>query len=367
MIKISKDTLASSLVLVGGIVKRKTIIPVMGNIHITVKDEWLRFRMSDTETQVQYKFKIEGDDEMDFLVPAHLFISMAMKAVAPEIELELKKRDNGTMYINLKSGKGKFKMEVIESKDYIFNEFTPDYSISLTGDILFPAFKRAFIACDPKDRRPAVNGCAIANYDNYIHITGSHEAIMSCQVIDCSEPIEPLLLSDTFSSFISSLKYEGRVNVFRNDNWFGVKFENYVITTKVKSEPPLSQDRYFEGRRDENIMLNRLDFEGAIKRVSSFTRSDSSKIILNIHQDELVIEAIDGDLGHSGSESVDTTVTNVEPMKMGINYNYLLNCISSLESEYIYLYITAPNERIFVEGTGGEAKNQKWLLMPMRI
>lgn len=366
MIKVNKETLAGSLMLVGGVVKKNSFIPILGNIHVKVKDGIFRFRLSDSETQVQYKFTVEGEDEMDFCVPAHLFISTISKSASSDIELQLKERDNGTKYLNIKSGKGKFKIEVINSTDYIFNEIETGESIKFTGDNLFPAFKRAFVACDPKDRRPAVNGCAIVSYDNCIHITGSHQAIMTKQIVDCEGSFEQILLSDSFSSFISGLKYDGRVEMFRNDNWFGLKFENYIITTKIKVEPPIIQDKYFAEQRTEHITVNRLDLESVLKRISSFTMPKVNMVTLDIKEDELVVSAENSDHGHSASESVSISVDGVDPIKLGVNYMYLLNCLMSLESEYISMYITGSNEKFYVQGMGSEVEYQRWLLMPMR-
>lgn len=368
MITVNKSTLANSLTLVGGIVKKNQQIPVLSNIHITVKGNIFRFRLSDAETQVQYKFTIEEEGDMDFCVPAHLFISTISRAVGDNVQLELKERENGSKYINIKAGKGKFKIEVIDSTDYIFNEVEVEEQIKLSGDELFPAFSRAIVACDPKDMRPAVNGCGLFSYENELHVTGSRQSMMSRQIINCEEQIEPTLLSDKFSSFISKLKYEGRISIFRNDNWFGVRFENYVITTKISDNQPIEQKRFFAVQKPQNITVNRLDLEGAMKRVSSFSGDliDYS-VVWELKGKELTIKADNSDFGHSASETLNMSVDGVEPMVMGVNYTNVLNCIQNLESEYISLYITAPNEHFYVQGVGAEKDKQNWLLTTVRI
>lgn len=368
MITVNKDTLANSLALIGGIVKKNPHIPILEHINIRVKGNEFRFRLSDAETQVQYKFIIEEEGDMDFCVPAHLFISTISRSPSKDIGIELKVRENNSKYVNIKAGKGRFKIEAIDSSDYIFNEVEIGESMTLTGDKLFPAFKRAFVACDPKDMRKNINGCGLFSYENEFHVTGSKQSMMSRQVIESENGIEPLLLSDRFSAFMGGLKYDGRISVFRNDNWFGIKFENYTITTKISTDKPLEQKGFFQAQKPENITVNRLDFEGAIKRVSGFTGDvvDHS-ILLDINEDEMVISASNNNLGHSASEAVSITCDKVEPMKMGINFNNVLNCIQNLESEYISLYIQSPNLPFYVQGVGEESKTQNWLLTTVSI
>ena len=371
MIKINKTTLSSALQLVGGAIRKNPQIPILGTIYIKTENETLLFRVSDSETQAEFKFKVEGDDSYEFCVPSQIFISTVMKAQGDDIELTYKERENESRYITLKAGRGKFKIEVIDASSFIYQDIEMNNPISIKGETFFNAIRRAFMACDRKtDLKPAFNGCGIHCESNELSIVGCHEALISRQRISVEGDFESALLSQNFSAFAGNIKYQGLINIFRNENWFGFKFENFYITTKIQSKEPISKERidgFWDLKKPNNIMLNRIDVLESAKRISSYTNDKTFTIILEIKDDELIVEAENNDLGHSASEFIPILHSSVEDMRIGMNCTKLIVTLENLESENVHFHIIQHNKQIHIEGEGAELETQNWMIMPLNI
>jgi DNA polymerase-3 subunit beta len=366
MIKIDKKTISNALQVASSIVKKNSMIPILGYIEISYKDSFMRLRASDSETQMEYKFKCEGDDEFSFCVPAHLFIQTVLKMGTDDIEMTHKVRENNSQYVMLKSGKGKFNIETCDSKDYIWKDISKANEIEISAESFLNTIKRASTAVDEKEIRVQLQAVYVSCKDYKMEVSGISQHIISRNYIDLDSEMGIKLVPVRFSRIIGALQFKGVSKVFSTDDNFGIYVEGFTITTSLIDAPPVSLDSVWD-KPEKSITVNRLELDSAIKRISSFSNEQNHSIKLIVGNESITVVGENNDRGHNAQEDVNISNDGVEEMEIGLNFNFINSALSNIDSDYIDLFISQPNKPVYVSPCGANNNYQYWLLMTMNL
>ena len=366
MIKIDKKTLSNALQVASSIVKKNSMIPILGYLEITYKDSVMRLRASDSETQMEYKFKCEGEDNFSFCIPAHLFIQTVLKMGTENIEMTHKVRENNSQYVMLKSGKGKFNIETCDSKDYIWKDVSKDNEIEISAESLLNTVKRASTAVDDKEIRVQLQAVYMSCKDNKMEVSGISQHIISRNYIDSDSEMDIKLVPVRFTRIIGSLQFKGVAKVFSTSDNIGVYVEGFTITTSLINAPPVTLDTVWD-KPNKSIMVNRLELDSAIKRISSFSNEKSHSIKIIVSKEYLTVVGENDDRGHNAQEDVNISNDGVDEMEIGLNFNFINSALSNIDSDYIDIFILQPNKPIYISPCGANKDYQHWLLMTMNL
>ena len=366
MIKINKEEISGLLNVAGSIIKKNNLVPMAENIHLTCKGGNLRIRSTDIENQYESTLNVEGDDEFEFSLPSPEFIGTITKLNRDEFELSYHVRENNSSYCQIKCGRGKYKIEATQDP-FPFNELPETDAIELDFETLAKSFKKASTCPDLKDLRPQFTGVGILPYERGIKITGTRHNMLTKQMIECNGEITDCLVPLRFANIISGLQFKGMCKVYRDKQRLGINILGTKITTQFIDTNPIDQEKLFDHRPQNSITVNRMDTLGAIKRVGNFAYNDVkskeniSRIILEVKGEVINLIGDQTFKGNYAEEDVTIKNEGVDEMRIGVNALQLDNIFSNIESEYVQVFIQAPNSPLHFIPLGHESEVQNWI------
>ncbi|MBW1698380.1 MAG: DNA polymerase III subunit beta [Deltaproteobacteria bacterium] len=159
------------------------------------------------------------------------------------------------------------------------------------------------------------------------------------------------------------LEPQGPIQVGYKDNHFIVKkgMETIIIRL-LEGEFPEYSD-IVEKNKGNVLILDRIQFQSMLKRMSIFSSESYKGVIFNIYEDKLQISSTNPDIGDSKE------IMNIEfsgdPVEVAFNPRYFIETLGVMEDENILLHIINEENPCIVEGD----KNKTYLsvIMPMRI
>lgn len=145
-------------------------------------------------------------------------------------------------------------------------------------------------------------------------------------------------------------------------------YENIIVmSNKYEGKYPI-YSVVFRNEHTHQILIDRVLFRDAIRRVSLLATNDDANIIkFDITQFDLTIEAINSEIGNA-KEVISEFSYDGEPIVFGLNSKFILSFLNVIESDDVVLKIGKSTEPIWVLNNQ-EFENYKvrFVVMPLRF
>jgi DNA polymerase III subunit beta len=345
ILNVDKASLLKSLLIADSIISSKSINTILANCLFNISENEIEILSTDNEIAVRTKVDAVCDSKGSFTVNGKKFSSILKEL--PDDELVLTVNDSIQIDIKTKSGtiKGHYTLIGTSSEDYPeIQEFTYDNSIEIEQRLLKDIFKKVVYAASIDTIKPVFNGVFIVSEQKgkitAVATDSRRLSIISRDIendIDLGDGVVVPL--KTIHEIFRILESSGNcVFSVKNNQFFFKAGKTEFISRIVDGQFPnykqvIPKDYVLEASINPKTLLE------TIRRAMIFTREPANKIVLHFSHNKLKIEAKTPELGEA-EEELSITSKSKEGMSIGINAQFLIDCLKEIDSETIVCGIT---------------------------
>ena len=364
---IQRAPLFEGLQKIQSVVEKKNTIQILGNILCSVKGNELSLCATDLEVGMKVTLPVEKPSEGKITLSAKHFLDIVKEL--PEKELRVSKKDNN--WIEIVCGKSKFTIVSLSADEYpSLPAFEEKIYTETKSGALIDMIDRTQFAVSADATRYHLNGVFFEHLENGVMrmaATDGHrlsfvdsEVFMKMPelkrgIIIPKKGLNELRKLLTVTQETVGLSFE-RGYVF-------AKFDGcYLFIRLIDGEYP-DYRPVIPKAADKVVRINREDFTSALKRVSLLAHEKGRGVKLVFQTGSLTISSSNPDMGEA-HEEVDIEF-NGEPLDIGFNSRYLLECLAVIDSEKLEFNLKDRLSPGIMRGVGQQ--NHTYVIMPMRI
>ena len=162
-------------------------------------------------------------------------------------------------------------------------------------------------------------------------------------------------------------KEEGPVNIMFDENNAYIKCSNFEMVCRLIEGRYPNYNSVIPTVNPYKVVIDRLSFLNALKRVSVFSNPASSLIKLNLSADEMMVSAQDIDFSTSAEERI-TCDYSGDNLCIGFKATYLIEILSNIGSSDVILELADPSRAgLIIPSENDENEDLLMLLMPMML
>jgi DNA polymerase III subunit beta len=365
---VSSSALLKQLQQISGVISANTVLPILEDFLFEVEKNKLTLVATDLETVMKVTLEAEAKESGRVCIPAKIMIDSLKNIAEQPLAFTIDKQFG----VEITSDNGKYKV-MGENPDNFPKDPTADdtSSFGMPASVLTLAINKALFAVSNDDLRPAMTGVLFEMSPAAIQFvaTDAHRLIRYKRTdVSCPKteslivPKKPLnLLKSTLPSS------DEKVMVSYNDNHLFAKFGNVQMSCRLIDARFPDYKVVIPVDNPYKLTLNRVDFQGALRRVGVFSNKSTNQIVLSIHGSELQLAAQDIDFSFEGTERMKCQY-NGEDLSIAFNARFLIEMMGATASEEIRIELaTATKAGIIKPEEQDPSEDLLMLVMPLML
>jgi len=365
---VSSSVLLKNLQQINGVINSNTVLPILEDFLFEVSKNKLTVVATDLETVMKIHLDIEAKDSFRICIPAKILMETLKNL--PDQPLSFSIDKNYAIEITSDNGKYKVMGENPENfpKEPVSDETT---SFTTTSNELVTAINKTLFAVSNDDLRPAMTGVyfELDKKGATFVATDAHRLVrFKLTATSCPKndnfivPKKPLNLlkgalpanDDTLTiSYNSNHLFVSHGTTELVCRLIDARFPDYKVV--IPAENPFT------------MIVNRNDFQGALRRVSVFSNKSTNQVVLNISGSELRLTAQDVDFSFEGNERMRCAYEG-EDIQIAFNARFLVEMLSAIDTEDVRLELSTPTKAGLIKPSEqAEGEDLLMLAMPLML
>jgi len=365
---VSSSILLKNLQQINGVINSNTVLPILEDFLFEVSKEKLTVVATDLETVMKIHLDIEAKDNFRVCIPAKILMETLKNL--PDQPLTFNIDKNYAIEITSDNGKYKVMGENPENfpKEPVSDETT---SFTTTSNALVTAINKTLFAVSNDDLRPAMTGVyfELDKKGATFVATDAHRLVRfkltstSCPKNDSFiVPKKPLnLLKGALPANDDTLTIS-----YNNNHLFVSHGTTELVCRLIDARFP-DYKVVIPAENPYTMLVNRNDFQGALRRVSVFSNKSTNQVVLSISGSELRLTAQDVDFSFEGNERMKCSYEG-EDIQIAFNARFLVEMLSAIETEDVRLELSTPTKAGLIKPSEqAEGEDLLMLAMPLML
>ncbi|MFC2114362.1 DNA polymerase III subunit beta [Bacteroidota bacterium] len=366
----STGTLLKQLQIINGVISSKVVIPILEYFLFEVDNEKLRIVGTDLEVSIQGSIPVESKETGKIAIPAKMIIDILKTLPEQPITFTINEDNNS---IELKSDNGKYKITGEVAEDFPkFPVLEDATTFKVPSNGIQEAINNTYFAIGNDELKPALTGLYIdISSDAITFVSTDGNKLVKYNRSDIS-------VGET-TSFILPRK---ALNVLRTSNVGGdeteievqfnkvnalFKFGDTTIVCRLIDERFPDYNSAIPVDLPNKMTINRHELIDSLKRIQIFANKTTYQVRFNITGNELQLTSQDLDYANEAHERLSCEYAG-EDLEIGFSARFLIEMLSSIDSEEIVLSLTAHNRPgTITPAVQGDSEELIMLLMPIVI
>lgn len=364
--RVDRETLVPVLVKVGGIVEKRQTLPILGNILISVRDDFIQVTGTDLEIEIRAQSNLTVEHSGEITLPARKLIDIC-KALPEGAEISLKVQDERAFLV---AGKSRFVLSTLPANDFPVMEKSPKtQSIDIEKRMLRRLLEKTAFAMGHQDVRYYLNGLLLDLKPDKllaVAIDGHRLAKVEEEVsLGISEEIRIILPRKTVLELGRLLggDVDGSVRVDISDRMFQATMEDVLLTSKLIDGHYPDYDQVIPPVSERIAYVNRNMLKQALVRTAILSNEKYQGVRFSLSQGELKLQAQNPEKEEAEEEL--EVVYSQQPVVVGFNVRYLLDVLDVLEESEVEVGFGDSDGSVTLRGKGRE--NEIFVVMPMKL
>ncbi|WP_277050166.1 DNA polymerase III subunit beta [Ruania albidiflava] len=370
--RVERDVLADAVTWTSRSLPTRPPSPVLAGVLLTADAEGsLVLSTFDYEVSARSTVTAEVEEAGSVLVSGRLLAEIAR--ALPNKPVEVAVEDNRVMVV---CGASRFTLLTMPVEEYPSLPDLPELTGSIDGDGFARAIAQVTIAAGRDETLPLLTGVKLEIEGDTLTMLATDRYRLAMREVHWN-PASPgvsrtaLVRARTLSDVAKNLSSAGSVELALAEGGDIIGFEaGGRRTTSLLLEgdyPPVR--RLFPEQTSTHTVTATSDLVEAAKRVA-LVAERNTPIRLSFTEGQVVLEAGQGDDAQA-SEALESTLVG-EDISTAFNPQYLLDGLSSLDSEFVRLSFTHPSKPAVMTGQDSidgsdHAEEFRYLLMPIRF
>jgi DNA polymerase III subunit beta len=364
---VQRDPLLNALQKTHSIVEKKNTMQILSNILCSVTGRELSLYATDLEVGVKIILPIEGGIEGKLTLSAKHFLEIVKEL--PNKTIEVTKKENN--WIEIVCGKSKFSIVSLSAEEYpTLPNFDDKNYFDTKTDYLKEMIDCTIFAASSDTTRVSFNGVFFEHLgSNLMRMTGTDGTRLSFidQEVFLKTPDlkRGIILPRKGLGELRKLLEEAKETIpfsFDHGYVFSQVGDCAIFIRLIEGEYP-DYRQVIPKIADQVVRINHDVFLSALKRVNLLVHEKSRAIKFSLQHNSLTLSSSNPDMGEA-REEMDVQY-NGEPIDIGFNSKYLLECLPIIKTEYLEINFKDRLSPGILRGVG--KPNHTYLIMPMRI
>jgi DNA polymerase III subunit beta len=365
---LAKEQLLTPLLMVAGAVDKKQAYPVLSNILLSLSnDNQLLLTATDLEMQITARVHCKDSHSAGKItVPAKKFIDIIRSLedhLIPTISLQ-----SGT--ITIKAGQGQFKLATLPADDFptASEDELSEVEFSLPRKGLIHLLQSTHFAMPQQEVRVFLNGVLLEVDAQTITMVATDAHRLAICKLPCDQvlPFHRFLLPrksvQEMLRLLNNIADE-EISIAAGKNFFKLNTCEYVFQSRLIEARFPSYAKAVPRAQDKFVILDRDILKRALARIVILAHEKSRAVMLHMEQASLTLVANNQEQ-EEAMECLEAETAGDE-LKIGINGNYLLDLLNSVNEGLVRLSMSTTDSSILVESVQDE--NYQYIIMPMKL
>jgi DNA polymerase III subunit beta len=370
IIRINKESLLKSINIADSIISSKNINTILSNCLFNVSKDSIEIISTDNEIAIRTNISASADSTISFATNGKKFSSILKELPNDELLITINESYLIDITSESKSVKGHYTLFGLATNDYPeIPRFVEDNAVEIEQGVLKEMMRKVMYAASGDSIKPLFNGIYfVSDPKGSISSVGTDSRRLSLitrtinQNADFGDGI--IIPLKTIHEIYRLLESSGKCKFsYKNNQCFFKIANTEVVSRIVDGQYPnfrqvVPKEYLFE------IEVETKKFLDSIRRAMIFTREPANKIILNIQEGKIIIQANTPDLG-AAEEEITTKSNKDEKITIGINAQFLIDSLKEMDSEHIKCGITGQMSPFTISPM--DDNNYLSIIMPIQI
>lgn len=369
--EVSSTALLSRLQSISKVIASKNALPILDSFLFDLNEGKIVITASDVETRLVTSVEVMNVEGSGlFAVSARILLDSLKELPEQPLTFDIND-DNLEIVIHFQNGKYKF----VGQKGDTYPEQKPmgenAVTVSVQSQTLVRSISCSLFATADDELRPVMNGIlfdvteedlTFVASDGFKLVRLSNKTVKSQERASFILPKKPATLLKGLLN-----KGEEMVTVKFDDNKASVHCADFdMICRLIEGRYPnyasvIPQNNSFK------VVIDRMSFLNALKRVSIFSNQSSSLVKLHLKDGEMNVSAQDIDFSSSAEEKIACQFDENE-LSIGFKATYLIEMLNNISSDEVVLELAdASRAGLIIPAENEEDEDLLMLLMPMML
>lgn len=363
-IHLERARLVSELIPMQGIVERRTTIPVLSHILLTVDSDQLRLAATDLDVSLTSSCPAEVKGEGAIAVQARKFSEIIRSLTDEKVSLEL----GDDKQLRIRSGRSQFRIHGLAPEDFpTLPQVGEEGAVDLEFGQLRAMIAKILFAVSTEESRFQLNGALVKLKEKGLEIvaTDGHRLALIENGIAAGREEEGVLVPRKALQELQRFEGDGNLRFVRGEHHLSFRLGERELICRILEGTFPDYERVIAHDNDKKPVFDRKVLADAIQRVALLTGDRARAVRLDVASGQTVISATNPDLGDA-HEEVPCEYEGDE-IQLGINPDYLSQFLAAVETEKVRLELKDENTQCV--GFPVEGKDERYLcvIMPMRV
>lgn len=325
-------------------------LPFEGDMKLTLTASSLDVTISKT-------MDVTVQEEGSIAIPAKMLMDTLKSLSDQEISIVADKS------IRIITSSGEYRMDGYDPKDFPSIPSGDGNAVKLNSEALNRAIDVCKHVVKVDEMRLAISGvyCQISGDVFTMVSTDTHRLSKVEMSIDSDVQSDFILHKDSIGVLASlegdvSLRSEGACVELINEN-------TSIWIKKVDAKYP-DHRRVIPAYNDNEIVFDKYDMLSALRRLMIYGDKNTTKVVLSINDDKIVMTSEDKDFNNSATESI--SCSSEASIVINFNGKFLYELCKSIDNDQVILNVSMPNKAaILYPITQKDDEDVLLLLMPL--
>jgi DNA polymerase-3 subunit beta len=364
----SASSLLKHLQQISGVINANTVLPILEDFLFDIQDKKLSIAATDLETVMRVQMDVESKTNGRVCIPAKILIDSLKNIPDQPLTFNIDKN----FAIEITSDNGKYKV-MGENPDNFPKEPVADdtNSFKMSSTALVTGINNTLFAVSTDDLRPAMTGVFFELSKNAIQFvaTDAHRLVRYKRSdVKCPNednfivPKKPLnLLKNVLPD------NDDEITISYNNNHLFVSHDSTQLICRLIDARFPDYKVVIPSDNPYKLVVNRNDFQSALRRVSVFSNKSTNQVALTISGSELQLAAQDVDFSFEGNERMSCQYDG-EDLQIAFNAKFLIEMLGAAESDEVKIELSTPTKAGIIKPTEqNESEDLLMLVMPLML
>jgi DNA polymerase III subunit beta len=366
---VSSAALLKELSSINGVITTNPVVPILENFLFEIDNNQLTITASDLQTSMITDLEIESKESGNIAVPAKILIETLKNLPEQPVTFSI---DTSTYSIEISSDNGHYKLAGENATDFPkVPSVTPDFSVTMSTDVLHTAINNTIFATSNDELRPAMTGVYMNLTDTNSTFVGTdgHKLIRYRRVDVATSNGNTIIVPRKGLNMLKNTLPAENIEVtvdFNVSNAF-FHFGNLKMICRLIDERYPDYENVIPTDNPIRMTIDRLEMLSSLKRISIYANKTTHQVRLKITGSELLISAEDLDFANEANERL-ACEHEGDDIEIGFNSKFLIEMLSNLESAQVELHLSAPNRAgLIIPKDQDENEDLLMLVMPVML
>ncbi|MCK6604782.1 MAG: DNA polymerase III subunit beta [Ignavibacteriaceae bacterium] len=349
----------------------RTVLPVLYNVLIDIKDNVLSITASDNENTIKAVFPVNSESDMSLLLPGKLLTELVRNL--PDSALTFEKVDDSLLKIT--SENGEYDLNYLPASEYPqvpeFSDFADADKITLSPANLKRIIHLTTFAASKDPVKLSLTGVLFdmtTEGTNFV-ATDGHKLVQLFSPVLVPEKSGDMIIPEKTLNLLAKIMDLGDVEIFHiGKDKVLFRMENIQLISRLIKQNYPDYRNVIPAENNNIATLSKDNLLSTVKRVSvvsSQSMVDQVKFVFTRDNLEITVQDIS-----SGSKATENMMIDYvgQDLTIGFKSSHLIDILSHMEGDKITVHMDTPTRAVLIKPV--ELKEGETLLMlsmPIRL